>query len=246
MSTSPMVAWWCVLSAERGGMGPLAALGLAAALACTLGGCGRDAAEHGSGAGGQSAEGPLPQPQQPAGGVTGLSGAPGPGNVPLGGEQPVPEDDATDALLPLEDNPETGLSMEPGDPALAAPEPSPEEAAAVIRTYYAAINALDYSRAYGLWSDGGRASGQSPDQFAAGFGGTSVVMVDIGTPGAIEAAAGSRFIQIPVTLRAQQTDGSSRRFEGHYVLRRAVVDGASDTQRTWRIASADLREVSAP
>jgi len=30
------------------------------------------------------------------------------------------------------------------------------------------------------------------------------------------------------------------------VLRRAVVDGASDAQRTWRIASADLREVSTP
>jgi len=25
-----------------------------------------------------------------------------------------------------------------------------------------------------------------------------------------------------------------------------VVDGASDAQRTWRIASADLREVSTP
>lgn len=225
-------------------MRDLFALGLGLVLACTLVGCDRDGADGSAEAGGQTADGPLPQPQQPGGSITGLSGAPGPGNVPLSGEQPLPDPEETAALLPLEDNPETGLAVPPGEPALSAPEPSPEEAAAVIRTYYAAINALDYSRAYALWSDGGRASGQSPDQFAAGFGNTSVVMVDIGAPGAVEGAAGARFIQIPVSLRAQQTDGSSRRFEGHYVLRRAMVDGASDVQRQWRIASADLREVS--
>ena len=197
-------------------------------------------------AGDQSTEGPLPQPQQPAGSITGLSGAPGPGDVPLGGEQPGPVPEEAPALLPLEDNPETGLAVATGDPAMPVPEPTPEEAAAVIRTYYAAINALDYGRAYALWSDGGRASGQSPDQFAAGFGDTAVVMVDIGAPGTVEGAAGSRFVRIPVSLRAQQTDGSSRRFEGHYVLRRAMVDGASDAQRMWRIASAELREVPAP
>ena len=235
-----MAAWWCILRADRSLYRTVTAL----ALACALGACGRDATDpDASAAAGQASDGPLPQPQQPAGGVTGLSGQPGPGNVPLGGERPQPEPEAV-ALLPLEDNPETGLAGAPDDPALA-PEPSPEEAAAVIRTYYAAINALDYPRAYALWSDGGRASGQTPEQFAAGFGETSVVMVDIGTPGTVEGAAGSRYIEIPVTLRAQQTDGSSRRFEGRYVLRRAMVDGASDAQRAWRIASADLREVSA-
>ncbi|ATD68169.1 MULTISPECIES: hypothetical protein [Luteimonas] len=234
------------MSAEHRSLRALAALGTALALACALGGCGRDAAEHETGANRQAADGSLPRPQQPAGSVTGLSGVQGPGDVPLGGAQPEAQAAPEDPLLPLEDNPETGLATASVDEALAAPEPSPDEAAAVIRTYYAAINALDYGRAYALWSDGGRASGQSPDGFAAGFDGTSVVMVDIGTPGAIESAAGSRFIRVPVSLRAQQTDGSSRRFEGEYVLRRAAVDGASDAQRTWRIASADLREVSTP
>lgn len=242
-----MGAWWCTLRADRGTLRHRAALSVAFALVCTLGACDRDAAHADAAASGQTADGPLPQPQQNAGGVTGLSGAPGPGNIPLGGEQPLPEAGIeADALLPLEDNPETGLARVPGETAVAGPEPTPEEAAAVIRTYYAAINALDYPRAYTLWSDGGRASGQSPEQFAAGFGDTSVVMVDIGAPSPVDAAAGSRFVEIPVSLRAQQTDGSSRRFEGRYVLRRTMVDGASDVQRTWRIASADLREVSAP
>ena len=220
--------------------------GFALALVCALAACGRDDADSETAALGQRADAPLPQPQAATGGVTGLTGQPGPGNVPLGGELPQPEVPEGDALLPLEDNPETGLAGVPGDPATALPEPTPEEALAVIRTYYAAINALDYPRAYGLWSDGGRASGQSPEQFAAGFGETSVVMVDIGIPGPVEGAAGSRFIEIPVSLRAQQSDGSSRRFEGRYVLRRAMVDGASDGQRSWRIASADLREVASP
>lgn len=237
-----MAAWWCALDAER----TLWRCVCAAALAGVLAACGGEAPAPGDASrpdGG--ATGPLPQPQQPGGSVTGLSGQPGPGNVPLGGQAPLPESaPELTGLRPLEDNPETGLGIVGDDAAPAVPEPTPEEAAAVIRTYYAAINALDYARAYALWSDGGRASGQSPEQFAAGFGDTSVVMVDIGAPGPVGAAAGSRFIEIPVSLRAQQTDGSSRRFEGRYVLRRAVVDGASAAQRGWHIASADLRETS--
>ncbi|MCD9028178.1 hypothetical protein LDO26_08140 [Luteimonas sp. BDR2-5] len=194
-------------------------------------------------------EAPLPQPQTPHGPLTAMPANPGPGDVPLGGTPPA---SAPDALLPpLEDEPESGLLV-PGagapdaDAATQPPEPGPEEAAAVIRTYYAAINALDYPRAYALWSDGGRSSGQTPEAFAAGFADTAAVMVDIGAPRNADAAAGSRYIEVPVTLRAQQRDGGSRHFSGSYVLRRAVVDGASDVQRSWRIASADLREVPAP
>lgn len=226
------------------------ALATACALACVLVGCGGDAdAPRGADGRPVAGESGLPQPQQVAGAVTGMPGQPGPGDVPLGGEPATP-DPVDPTLAPLEDNPETGLLPPTGvatpDLAQTGPEPSPEEAAAVIRTYYAAINALDYPRAYALWSDGGRSSGQSPEQFAAGFSDTSTVMVDIGAPGPVDAGAGSRFIEIPVSLRAQQADGTFRRYEGRYVLRRAVADGASQAQRAWRIASADLREAPAP
>ncbi len=228
----------------------LRAFAAACALAGALAACGRDAdaPRDADGRAATAASG-LPQPQAVTGAVTGMPGEPGPGDVPLGGESAAPAG-VDPALAPLEDNPETGLLAPAGaaspELAPAVPEPSPEEAAAVIRTYYAAINALDYARAYALWSDGGRSSGQSPEQFAAGFADTSTVMVDIGTPGQVDAGAGSRFIEIPVSVRAQQADGSFRRYEGRYVLRRAVADGASQGQRAWRIASADLRETSAP
>ena len=65
-------------------------------------------------------------------------------------------------------------------------------------------------------------------------------MVQPGTPGRLDAAAGSRYVEVPVTVEAAQRDGSVRRYAGSYTLRRAVVDGATAEQRAWRIASANL------
>ena len=113
----------------------------------------------------------------------------------------------------------------------------------MVRDYYAAINAHDYTHAYALWSDGGRSSGQTPQQFADGFVDTTNVSVRTDAPGRIDAAAGSRYIEVPVTIDASQRDGSVRSYIGSYTLRRAVVDGASAEQRAWRIASAQLHEV---
>ena len=177
----------------------------------------------------------LPAPAGTTGGVTGMPDKPGPGPVgpPVAEEPEVPLDENGNPLLP--DATEEGAS---------AAEPTPEDAVAVIRDYYAAINSGDFPRAYALWSDGGRASGKSAEQFAAGFTETTGVSVELQPPGAIGAAAGSRYIDVPVTITATHRDGSQRRYAGKYVLRRAVVDGATPEQRQWRIASADLGEVA--
>jgi hypothetical protein len=137
-------------------------------------------------------------------------------------------------------NPEAGT---PETPPAASPEPSPQDAVSVVRDYYAAIDARQFARAYALWSGGGNASGQTPQQFAGGFADTRQVVVETDAPGRIDAAAGSRYIEVPVAVRATHVDGSVHRYVGAYTLRRAVVDGASAEQRAWRIASADLREV---
>lgn len=236
-----------------------------ATLACALvllAACGeRPAANAGHGA--DAASEPLPGPEQAGGAVTGMSPRPGPGEVPLSGAPPAPPPEPADQVDLL--NPETGLlpggapspdavaigatpgdvqapGGTPGDPALAA-EPGPGQAAAVIRDYYAAINGGSYARAYALWSDGGRASKQTPQQFAAGFADTARVEVAMGDPGRVDAGAGQRYIQVPVAVTATRKDGSVHRYDGTYTLRRAVVDGASAEQRAWRIASADLREL---
>lgn len=114
------------------------------------------------------------------------------------------------------------------------------EAAAVIRRYYEAIAARDFRRAYALWAGGGAASGQSFEEFAAGFARTARVEVEVGEPGRVEGAAGSRYVEIPVVIRAETADGEAQRFEGSYTLRRGVVDGASEEERHWRIHAADV------
>jgi hypothetical protein len=182
----------------------------------------------------------LPAPQGTRGSVTGMPDAPGPGQV-------GPPTDETLAV----DTSEEDVDLDTGDGEDAtspdvANEPTPQDAVAVIRDYYAAINARDFSRAHALWSDGGNASGQTPQQFADGFADTASVSATIDVPGQIGAAAGSRYIEVPVAVTAEQRDGSTRRFVGAYTLRRAVVDGATDEQRAWRITSADIREVTTP
>lgn len=221
----------------------LAALLLASVL--VLPGCNRDQA--GAAGNGSDDVAALPGPEAGGGSVTGMPDQPGPGPVgpPSSGEDALPPDTAvaSDGDLafppPVETPPGDATAMAP----MPAAEPTAEDAVAVVRGYYAAIDARQYARAHALWSGDGSASGQSPEQFAAGFADTTRVVVEPGAPGRLDAAAGSRFLEIPVSVRAIAADGSVRRYAGSYTLRRAVVDGATPEQRAWRIASADLREV---
>jgi hypothetical protein len=234
-------------------------------LLLALSACGGDRSAGNGGA--SDADANLPKPETVGGSVTGMPDTPGPGQV-----GPPPANAATDGLppdtpiasdgslgMPTADGSATGAAEpafpgsadsgnpEAGDAATGTPaaqaEPTPQDAVAVVRDYYAAIDARQYARAYALWSGGGNASGQTPQQFAGGFADTAQVAVETDAPGRIDAAAGSRYIEVPVVIRTTHADGSVHRYAGAYVLRRAVVDGASAEQRAWRIASADLREV---
>ena len=119
-------------------------------------------------------------------------------------------------------------------------EPTNDEAAGVIRAYYDAINARRYADAYVLWSERGERSGQTVESFTVGFAQTDSVRADIGAPSDMEAAAGSRYITVPVRLLAYEGK-RTQAYEGTYTLRRAVVDGATAEQRQWRIAGAAIR-----
>lgn len=213
-----------------------------------LAACGKDGKAPGQGANGE-VEGTLPVPAGTSGSVTGMPDRPGPGPVGAqGGELPAPEVALDENGNPL---PPEGVAVD-GEPVEGAPvegaegaadEPSAADAVAVLRDYFAAINSSNFGRAYALWADGGRASGQSPQAFADGFADTTGLSVELQAPSRIDAAAGSRYVEVPVTLRASLRDGGERRLAGTFTLRRAVVDGASAEQRAWRIATADLREV---
>jgi hypothetical protein len=119
-------------------------------------------------------------------------------------------------------------------------EPTAADAVATVRRYYEAIDAKRYRDAYALWSENGKASGQTYEAFAKGFAETATVSAEIGKPGDVGAAAGSRYIEVPVTITARTSGGSTQHFGGVYKLRRAVVDGATAAQRAWRIYDAEI------
>jgi len=164
----------------------------------------------------------LPKPDAAGGSVTGMpapgASTPDPGRV----DDPEPAQAA-----------EAGDTAQAADASSAQAEPGAEAAVAVLRDYYAAINARDFARAYALW----RQNPQTPAQFADGFAGTTGVSVEIGAPGPVDAGAGQRYIEIPVRLDATQADGRIDRYAGRYVLHRSVVEGGNPD---WRIERATL------
>ncbi|MFD0739396.1 hypothetical protein ACFQZQ_08895 [Lysobacter koreensis] len=236
---------------------PVSTLLTAITLSLLLAACGGAGDKAGRNTVDGEADETLPAPEGRSGSITGMPDAPGPGQVgpPVPGETlpaDVPLDENGNPLpLPPEngvvdapvDNANAPINPETGDSAIAPDEPTVADAIAVVRDYYGAINARAYARAFALWSDGGRAAGQSPQQFADGFAQTEGVSVEIMEPGRVDAAAGARYVEVPIALTTTRSDGSERRYVGAYTLRRSVVGGATPEQRAWRIASADIREV---
>lgn len=135
--------------------------------------------------------------------------------------------------------PEGGTT--PSAPVAAADSTSPARAAAWIQDYYKAIDEHRYRDAYAHWEQGGQASGKSFDEFQRGFEETGHVEVTVGTPGSIGAAAGSRYVEVPVRIVARTRNGEPQSFSGSYTLRLSVVDGATPEQRTWHIYFAAIR-----
>jgi hypothetical protein len=123
-------------------------------------------------------------------------------------------------------------------PALAQTQ---QEAIQALRDYYAAINAKNYAAAFALWEkadDGTNAKGQTLAKFSSGFAGTASVEIEIGQAGDIEGAAGSSFVEVPVTISATDTSQQTVKFAGTYTLRASsLAEG-----RRWRIYTATIRK----
>lgn len=126
--------------------------------------------------------------------------------------------------------------------AAPVPAPSPdsaEAAAAVVRDHYALIAARNYAGARRLWEP---AASGAPDAFARDFARYAVYRATVGAPGRIDAGAGQRYVEVPVTVAARRVDGGDVALAGSVILHRAAdIDGATPAQRRWRIRSADLR-----
>jgi hypothetical protein len=126
------------------------------------------------------------------------------------------------------------------EPALDTLDDASRGAEEVVRAYYAAINDRDYQRAYDAWGADGPPGRPTVRAFASGFARTDSVNVVLGAPGRIEGAAGSRYVSIPVRVRAFEHGIGLREYVGSYVVRRSVVPGSDAANRAWHLYTARL------
>ena len=114
------------------------------------------------------------------------------------------------------------------------PQDDNSDPVVTLASYYNAINARDYRRAFRFWES----SPQSFDQFTRGFADTDTVRLLIEPPGHLEGAAGSSFAEISTVIIATTRGGNERVFAGCYTLRKSNVRDLG-----WRIYRADVSAV---
>ena len=110
------------------------------------------------------------------------------------------------------------------------------DAAATVRAYLAALAQRDFRQAMALWEPGADAAAVDSASFARAHGDTTVSEFEVGAPGGVEGAAGSRYVLVPVVLHGSAPDRPPLLLHGQVTLRRSVVDGASEEARHWRIS----------
>ena len=105
---------------------------------------------------------------------------------------------------------------------------------ATLASYYDAINARDYRRAYRFWDS----PPSSYEQFARGFADTDQVRLLVEPSTNVEGAAGSAYAEIRTIVVATTRSGGERVFAGCYVMRRSNVQ-----DRGWQIYRGDVSPV---
>jgi hypothetical protein len=120
-------------------------------------------------------------------------------------------------------------------------EDSAQGAANVVQTYYALLESGRYAQAYRLWAPG--RAGMSAADFAKSFARYSEYHAQVGAPGRVEGAAGSRYVSVPVQVYGKPKGGGAQfNLLGSVSLRRVGdVDGATAEQRRWHLYTIDVK-----
>ena len=124
----------------------------------------------------------------------------------------------------------------PPDPDDRPPRDDRGDPISALASYFQAINARDYRRAYRFWE----APESSYDRFVAGFADTDRVRLLVEPSGRNEGAAGSVYAEVTTVIVASTRAGGDRVFAGCYVLRRSNV-----RDNGWRIYRADISTLPA-
>ena len=162
-----------------------------------------------------------------------------------------------------ENNAAPAGNMTSAEPALEVSEPGPagglpeerrpvpegpidpksaQGAAQVLQSYAALLEQRRFAEARRLWSDRGKASGQSEQAFVDAFDKYAEIHAEIDAPGPMEGAAGSAYVDIPLRLYGRLEAGRPFNSTGTATLRRVNdVPGSTEEQRQWRIARMEMQ-----
>lgn len=141
---------------------------------------------------------------------------------------------STDRLTILSDRGRTVLNFVNSEAGEADSE-TRDDPVATLASFYEAINARDFRRAYRYWEN----PPSSFQQFAGGFVDTDRVQLLVDPSPRVDGAAGSAYAEISTIIVAKTRAGSERIFAGCYVMRRSNVQ-----DRGWRIYRADVSAVT--
>jgi hypothetical protein len=174
---------------------------------------------------------PVAPPPEPAPAAVTASTAEA--NTTPAAETPAPAPSPTPAPAPKPSPP----AADPNAPTPAS-EVSPEVAAGIAREYFALLGAQKYPMALALWGS----NPPSKADLAKQYDKYASFDAKIGAPGRPEGAAGSSYIEIPVTASAKLKSGGTEKLAGTVVLRRVNdVPGSAQAQRHWHIYRVDLK-----
>ncbi|WP_156842363.1 hypothetical protein [Novosphingobium aquimarinum] len=126
--------------------------------------------------------------------------------------------------------------------ACTPPPRSAAAAVAAVKRYYDAIGAHDLGTAWQAWGPDGNPE-QTFEEFQKGYAQTASTSVKTGKPGRVEGAAGSLYVEVPVTVEATLENGRKQRFTGKYVLRQP--NRGMGRSQGWHITSATLEPAAA-
>ncbi|CAN7239903.1 MliC family protein [Phenylobacterium sp. LjRoot225] len=119
---------------------------------------------------------------------------------------------------------------------------SAQGAAQVVQSYYALLEAGRRAEAWRLWSEGSPDRAANAAAFAHQFDRYADYHAQVGAPGAIEGAAGSLYVEVPVVIYGRRTSGGELHQSGKVTLRRVNdVPGSTPDQRRWRIHRIELK-----
>jgi hypothetical protein len=115
-----------------------------------------------------------------------------------------------------------------------------------LQTWANSLEARDWEAARQIWGDSGATSGMTAEEFAAAYEKYATINITV-DEGQEEGAAGSIYYEANVTMEGELQNGEAYRMEGPVVLKRVNdVPGSSTEQRTWHIATSDLRPRAIP